>query len=52
MKQAVISVLGGVAEVAYASDDVDVTIVDFDNDPHADLESVIDLAKAGEEDPK
>lgn len=31
MKQVVISVLGGVAELAYASEHVEVTIVDFDN---------------------
>ena len=30
MKQVVISVRGGVAELAYASDGVDVAIVDFD----------------------
>jgi hypothetical protein len=31
MKQVVISVHGGVAEIAYASDGVDVAIVDFDD---------------------
>ena len=31
MKQVVISVRGGVAEVAYASDGVEIAIVDFDN---------------------
>ncbi len=31
MKQVVISVSGGVAEIAYASEDVEVAIVDFDD---------------------
>jgi hypothetical protein len=31
MKQVVISVLGGVAEIAYASEGVEVAIVDFDD---------------------
>jgi len=31
MKQVVISVSGGVAEIAYASDGVEVAIVDFDD---------------------
>ena len=31
MKQVVISVRGGVAEIGYASDGVEVAIVDFDN---------------------
>lgn len=31
MKQVVISVIGGVADIAYASEGVEVAIVDFDN---------------------
>ena len=44
-KQVVISILGGVATTEYASNDVEITIVDFDNDPDADLETIIKQAQ-------
>ena len=47
-KQVVIAVLGGVAYVEYASDDVEVTIADMDNDSSVVLEDIIKQVKAQE----
>lgn len=47
-KFVIISVLGGVAEIAYISQGVNVTIVDLDNEPDQDLDAIVKEAKEAE----
>lgn len=50
MKQVLITVLGGVANVDYCSEGVEVRIADFDNDPELDLEKEREIARRDDHD--